>query len=70
MLDADISVHFSGSLLQLRGDEPTDPIHRDPKGNNLIFNGEIYDGLNISSSKNDGSALFSLLSATVSETGP
>lgn len=53
-------LRFYASVLHLRGDSITkQPLRRD--GNILLWNGEIYDGLEISNDENDGSVLLMTL---------
>jgi len=57
-----LPIWFHASVLHLRGDEVTPQPHvatdtRDV----LIYNGEIFDGLDVSAHENDGAKLFTLL---------
>lgn len=50
-------LHFTASLLQLRGSTPSTSPLRDANGNILCFNGEIFGGLDMAASSNDGKCL-------------
>ncbi|EMD41682.1 hypothetical protein CERSUDRAFT_146870 [Gelatoporia subvermispora B] len=54
---------FFASELRLRGDSPIVQPHRDVHGNILCWNGEIFEGIDISPDANDGALLFSRLCA-------
>ncbi|CAK0764618.1 hypothetical protein CVIRNUC_003176 [Coccomyxa viridis] len=54
---------LQASLLQLRGRTPTTPVHKDSSGNILLFNGEIFGGLDVPGGRNDAQALLEALSA-------
>lgn len=62
-------MHLAGSLLQLRGESMSDMPIVDPWGNVLIFNGEVYGGLEIHASENDGQILSNALSYARNDTG-
>ncbi|EPT04161.1 hypothetical protein FOMPIDRAFT_1027956 [Fomitopsis schrenkii] len=52
---------FNASELRLRGDSSVSQPHRDDQGNILCWNGEIFEGIEINPTENDGEKLFSLL---------
>lgn len=57
-------LHLAASLLQLRGSSPSSsPLQDSSSGSVLCFNGEIFAGLEISESANDGKALLAALGA-------
>ncbi|KAH9947984.1 asparagine synthase-domain-containing protein [Amylocystis lapponica] len=56
-----LSLDFFASELRLRGDAFIAQPHRDPNGNVLCWNGEIFEGIDVASHENDGEKLFSLL---------
>ncbi|KAI8995458.1 asparagine synthase-domain-containing protein [Trametes punicea] len=49
---------FCASELRLRGDAFVQQPHTDSAGNVLCWNGEVFEGLEIASSENDGARLF------------
>ncbi|KAI5898694.1 uncharacterized protein SCHCODRAFT_02530840 [Schizophyllum commune H4-8] len=55
-----IDLSFFSSELRLRGEAPVVQPH-EGEGNILCWNGEIFDGLNISATENDGVRLFEAL---------
>ncbi|KZT74799.1 hypothetical protein DAEQUDRAFT_659957 [Daedalea quercina L-15889] len=52
---------FTASELRLRGEDLISQPHRDEYGNLLCWNGEIFEGMEIAPTENDGKRLFSLL---------
>ncbi|KAH8120264.1 asparagine synthase-domain-containing protein [Phellopilus nigrolimitatus] len=52
-----LDVRFFASELRLRGDKPVVQPHRD-SGNVFCWNGEVFEGLEIDASENDGAKLF------------
>ncbi|KAI0735363.1 asparagine synthase-domain-containing protein [Earliella scabrosa] len=54
---------FCASELRLRGDETITQPHTDAQGNILCWNGEVFEGLDVGASENDGSKLFAALQA-------
>ena len=66
-------VSFAASLLQLRGtNRSTVPIRSSSSDDVLLFNGEIFEGLEMEEGENDGQALLRALesSSSSSEEGP
>ncbi|KAG6845952.1 hypothetical protein H0H87_011000 [Tephrocybe sp. NHM501043] len=61
-----IALEFYASELRLRGDDPVEQPHQ-RGGNVLCWNGEIFDGMDISARENDGSRLFDKLQTLQSE---
>ncbi|KAH7104468.1 asparagine synthase-domain-containing protein [Auriculariales sp. MPI-PUGE-AT-0066] len=57
---------FAASVLHMRGDHPTRQPHVSAAGDVLCWNGEIFDGLQIGSTDNDGTLLFGSLTSTES----
>ena len=57
----EIQIHIAGSLLQLRGKEIRPAVCTDDSKNVLVFNGEIYAGLDVTEDDNDTEALFCAL---------
>ena len=65
------SFTFAGSILQLRGSDPVStPLYDPITGNVLLFNGEIFSGLDIPSGSNDSIALLTALSTSLRSTIP
>ncbi|KAI0706076.1 asparagine synthase-domain-containing protein [Cytidiella melzeri] len=58
-----LHLSFYGSELRLRGYQHVSQPHRDEDGNVLCWNGEIFEGLEVSPEENDGVKLFALLRA-------
>ncbi|XP_058081896.1 asparagine synthetase domain-containing protein C4F6.11c isoform X2 [Magnolia sinica] len=50
-------LHFLGAMLQLRGTSPVLQPLVDTSGNLLVYNGEIFGGINVGSDSNDGETL-------------
>lgn len=48
-----IQIDFIGSLLSLRGDRPVSQPVKDNAGNILVYNGEIFGGLQVEDGEND-----------------
>ncbi|KAH9835729.1 asparagine synthase-domain-containing protein [Rhodofomes roseus] len=61
LLEENCRLSFTASELRLRGESFVSQPHRDEQGNILCWNGEIFDGIEVSSTENDGEQLFSLL---------
>ncbi|KAK7694458.1 hypothetical protein QCA50_001644 [Cerrena zonata] len=59
-----VELNFFASELRLRGDEPVAQPHHDDAGNILCWNGEIFEGIEVSPEENDGIKLFGLLQKT------
>ncbi|KAK1315940.1 hypothetical protein QJS10_CPA05g01741 [Acorus calamus] len=55
--DSVSELHFLGAMLQLRGTSSVFQPMRDLSGNVLVYNGEIFGGIDVSSDKNDGEIL-------------
>ncbi|KAH9602643.1 hypothetical protein KSS87_005128 [Heliosperma pusillum] len=54
-------MYFFGAVLQLRGTNPVTQPLVDTTGNVLIYNGEIFGGVHVSSDSNDAEVLFQRL---------
>ncbi|GAB2280182.1 hypothetical protein Dimus_014820 [Dionaea muscipula] len=54
-------LHFIGAVLQLRGMNPVSQPMVDASGNLLVYNGEIFGGIEISSNSNDAEILMESL---------
>ncbi|KAI1315381.1 hypothetical protein EDD11_000885 [Mortierella claussenii] len=63
-----VEMTFYGAVLHLRGDVVTRQPHVSSKGNVLIWNGEIFDGIFVDHHQNDGQVLMETLEA-ISEQG-
>ncbi|KAF7789879.1 hypothetical protein EIP86_000827 [Pleurotus ostreatoroseus] len=59
-----LELTYFGSELRLRGHGRISQPHRDTDGNLLCWNGEVFEGLDISDDENDGAKLFGLLRNT------
>ncbi|KAJ4831422.1 hypothetical protein Tsubulata_023217 [Turnera subulata] len=59
-------LHFIASTLQLRGLNPITQPFNDSSGNVLIYNGEIFGGIEVGTDCNDGQLLFQSLATTCS----
>ncbi|GJE85961.1 asparagine synthetase domain-containing protein [Phanerochaete sordida] len=59
-----LSLTYFASELRLRGDAYIAQPHRDEQGNILCWNGEIFEGLEVSADENDGAKLFAELRRT------
>ncbi|XP_006823674.1 asparagine synthetase domain-containing protein 1-like, partial [Saccoglossus kowalevskii] len=53
-------INFSGHVLHLRGSLTPQPL-QDQSGNILLWNGEIFGGINVSEGSNDGDVLLASL---------
>ncbi|KAG0289524.1 hypothetical protein BGZ96_006954 [Linnemannia gamsii] len=58
-----IDMTFYGAVLHLRGDNVTRQPHVSSKGNVLLWNGEIFDGIAVDHHENDGRVLMDQLEA-------
>ncbi|KAG0589479.1 hypothetical protein KC19_1G023200 [Ceratodon purpureus] len=56
-----IKIDFVGALLSLRGDRPVSQPLKDSAGNILIYNGEIFGGLQVQPGENDTLVLMAAL---------
>lgn len=63
-----IDLRFFASELHLRGDVPISQPHLSPNGTVLCYNGEVFDGMDVAPTENDGVKLFEVLCQTTSET--
>lgn len=54
---------FYGAVLHLRGDNVTRQPHVSSKGNVLLWNGEVFDGIAVDHHENDGRVLMDKLEA-------
>ncbi|XP_060576699.1 asparagine synthetase domain-containing protein 1-like [Ruditapes philippinarum] len=62
-----LSAVFTGHVLHLRGDEMAVQPAQDSQGNLLLWNGEIFGGINVPESKSDTTVLLELLGQCSSE---
>ena len=64
-----VKLHLAGSLLQLRGETCIQAPIVDGHGNVLVFNGEIYEGLNVQPHENDTVTMSEALSTASNDEG-
>ncbi|MQL72891.1 hypothetical protein Taro_005267 [Colocasia esculenta] len=58
---SNVELHFLGATLQLRGISPVAQPLTDDSGNILVYNGEIFGGIDVDRDENDGETLLHAL---------